>query len=256
MFSYSYPVFERKKLLKIDMLNQLRDFPRDMFEILYQDFSDGIAEGTKMKAEDGILTIEPGILLWKGIPYILSKTLRIPYEAAQVDSYIKVRFIEKGESGEAQQLMTEISIQDTPPKEDEMELARFKLQTGARLRDEHRDFFDYNTEFDTLNRIHAPFASKGGSCIWPDISKTFAKTIMKYPLSNPWDPAFCMNCLREEGVGYEEIKGYLNVRLQSEKKAYSNPEMYRAMGRILQEIKGGRAGRNSEPAGQKTMLLM
>ena len=38
MFKNIYPLFERKRLLKKEMLEILRDYPRDIFQILYQDY--------------------------------------------------------------------------------------------------------------------------------------------------------------------------------------------------------------------------
>ncbi len=36
MFKNTYPLFERKKVLKKEMLENLRDYPRDVFHILYR----------------------------------------------------------------------------------------------------------------------------------------------------------------------------------------------------------------------------
>ena len=45
MFKNIYPLFERKRLLKKEMLENLRDYPRNIFQILYQSYSDGILSG-------------------------------------------------------------------------------------------------------------------------------------------------------------------------------------------------------------------
>ena len=52
MFKNTYPLFERKKVLKKEMLENLRDYPRDVFHILYQDYSDGILVGCELKVQE------------------------------------------------------------------------------------------------------------------------------------------------------------------------------------------------------------
>lgn len=71
MFKNIYPLFERKRLLKKEMLEILRDFPRDIFQILYQDYADGILAGCELETIDGSLVIHPGIICYNKIPYIL-----------------------------------------------------------------------------------------------------------------------------------------------------------------------------------------
>ncbi len=49
MFRNIYPLFERKHLLKKEMLDNLRDYPREIFNMLYQDYSDGILSGCRLE---------------------------------------------------------------------------------------------------------------------------------------------------------------------------------------------------------------
>lgn len=71
MFRNIYPVFEAKKVLRIEMLENLRDYPRTLFDIEYQEYSDGILYGCRLKAADKELTVLPGIILFKGVPYFM-----------------------------------------------------------------------------------------------------------------------------------------------------------------------------------------
>jgi len=258
MFRNTYPVFERKRLLKIEMLKNLRDYPRELFGIFYQGYSNGIITGANLNVADDGLMISPGILYWEGIPYSMQEECRLSYEATEKTSYLKVKFLEELRGAEKQEYLTEVYIDGRPVNEQlELELCRFKLQKGARLRAEYTDFFDYGTEFDTINRIHVPFAALEKSTIWPEILKTFARTLMDNPIKSPWDYSFCMNCLHlDRAMHFEEINRYLNLRMQENKAEYKNQEIYRALGSILHEATGTRMMPPKEGNTPKKMLLL
>lgn len=257
MFQNIYPVFEKKRLLKMEMLKNLRDYPRELFELFYQGYSNGIITGVNLSIADDYLLISPGILYWDEIPYFLSEEWKLSYEATEKPSYLKVKFLEKLQGAEKQEYLTEIYIDDRPVNQKrELELCRFKLQKGARLRAEYTDFFDYSTEFDTINRIHVSFASAGKGTIWPEILKTFARTLMGYPIKSSWDYAFCLNCLHlDRAMHFEELNRYLGLRLQEKQTDYENQEIFEALGRILHEAAETNWMPEKSRSSQKKMLL-
>lgn len=258
MFKNTYPLFERKRLLKKEMLENLRDYPRDIFQILYQDMSDGILAGCNLSTDSNGLLIQPGIILYKKISYILDKPWSIPYEANGKMSYLKLRFLEKDSGIGQDEYLSQVHLDDIEPNEHhEIELARFKLQQGARLRTEYVDFFDYKTEFDTVNRIYVPYASIGRSSIIWDILVCYAETLMCNTIQNPWDYSFCMNCLHlKSAMPYKEIQMYLNVRLNQNRLDYSNIDIYDSLGKILLEMEGRVPRRNQAGKNNKKLLLL
>ncbi|WP_310602172.1 hypothetical protein [Anaerosporobacter sp.] len=48
MFQNQYPHFEKDSILKAGMLVNLREYPRDMFALMYQDYSDGIIQECRL----------------------------------------------------------------------------------------------------------------------------------------------------------------------------------------------------------------
>ena len=139
--------------------------------------------------------------------------------------------------------------------EQELELARFKLQAGARLRSDYVDFYDYETEFDTVNRIYVPYAAPDHPGIWPQILKSFARELLKYAVTDPWDCAFCLQCLqRKEAMPYEAVRAYLHARL-GQNKEYTNMQMYGALKKILREA-GGREEIPGQTRKKEGTLLM
>ena len=257
MFKNIYPLFERKRILKKEMLENLRDYPRNLFEIMYEDYADGILAGCRIEARREELVILPGILYHHHIPYFLEEACHVPYQSTGTVQYLKVHFADKTSGAGQEEYLSQIVLDERKPEEScEMELARFKLQEGARLRVEYVDFFDYSTEFDTVHIIHRPYASPGKSSIAPEIVKAFAKALMGYPVQSPWDYVFCMDALRERTLPYEEISAYLNVRGKAQKACYQNWEIDESLKQILLESSGKeQAGRQMERKEKKLLLM-
>jgi len=240
VFLNIYPVFEKKRLLKKEMLENIRDYPRNLFGILYQDYSDGVLSGCNLEADNGGVVIKPGILYYKGIPYVLEEPWRVPCKPEGRLVYLKVRFLDKSTGIGQVEYLTKIYLDEVKPDNNqEIELGRFKLQEGARLRTDYVDYYDYSTEFDTVDRIHVPYAAPGEKYgIWPRLLKCYAKTMMKYSVQNSLDCAFCMNCLQlREAMPYEMVRVYLNSRLGQEEE-YTNEEIYLGLKRILSQAVG------------------
>lgn len=256
MFQNVYPVFEAKKLLKKEMLDNLRDFPRELFDLQYRGYSDGILTGCELEGYDGGLRIMPGILYYQGIPYFLEKPFDVSVQAEGRLTYIKVRFLGKNIAARQEEYLSQIYIDERIPDPNyELELGRFKLQTGARLRTEYVDFFDYATEYDTIDRIYVPYAALGQQGIWPQLLKCFAKELLHFPKHESGDIAFCLNCLQlEKAMPYEAVKAYLNVRLRQDRE-YTNQQIYSSLKNILRES-GGKEGDFGGEIGKKEGTLL
>ena len=257
MFQNTYPVFEAKRLLKKEMLDNLRDYPRNLFTIQYQNYSDGILFGCELEETRGGLNIMPGILYYKSIPYFLEKPYRVVCEAEGKQAYLKVRFWDKAAGSGGVEYLSQVVVDEQPPNpEHEMELARFKLQPGARLRTEYTDFYDYDTEYDTVNRIHVPYAAPEGSGIWPGMFQCFARAMLRNTMTNPWDHAFCFSCLQlKEAMPYEVARAYLNGRLGQEKE-YTNMQIYNSLKSILREANQRQAQPRQSQKKEGTLIML
>lgn len=258
MYKNIYPLFVRKRMLTKEMLENLRDYPRIMPQILYQDYSDGIVAGSRLKVKPDGLAIEPGILWYKKVLYVLEEEITVPCEASGRQVYLKVKFEDKAAGISQDEYLSQICLDETEPDPDcELELCRFKLQEGARLRDTHTDFFDYHTEFDTLCLIHAPYASPVRSSICPQILHSFAAALLKRPIESPWDYPFILRCMKtQDTVSYGEVQTYLNMRLNLDRDGYTNAELYELLKRILLEAGNKGSGDGQMGRNQGKMLLL
>lgn len=258
MFRYEEPIFQKKRLLRIEMLEQLRDYPRNYLKLQYQGYSDGIVCGCQISWDSGQLEIAPGILYHAGSLYFMEEAHRMECLAEDKMRYLKVQFMtEVHEEGKIEGT-TRIVLNDRRPDAAcEMELCRFRLQEGARLRDTYENFEDYATEYDTVNRIHVPYASYGQATIWPAILRQFAEEILETNNKNVYDVSFAMNILANQGVVSAECVGsYLNMRLERKKAEHGNQSsMYRDLQEVLSQEKTGRTFRSGENEKQRSVIL-
>ena len=79
MFKYVYPQFEKKRLLRGEMLDQLRDYPKNYIKMSFQGYGDGVLAGCKLTWDNARLTVLPGIILYKGSLYIMETPYAVSY---------------------------------------------------------------------------------------------------------------------------------------------------------------------------------
>lgn len=242
MFFNSYPLFNRGRTLKLEMLEQLRDFPRNFIDVFLEQYSNGILSGCQLKVNSDYITVTKGIVKHNDMIYILKENCIVPYECTDRLVILKVRFLDETKNNDFVRYGTELFIDDNLEiQNDEMELCRFKVKTGAKLRVDYVSFEDMSTEYDTLNIINSPFAAKDKSSLSPEILKYFAKEAFKYNITNPLDISFCMMCLQNQDVIERDLLlSYTGARLKIQLKDYSNKEIYEHLVRILESIKQGK----------------
>lgn len=256
MFRYEYPQFEKKRILRVEMLEQLRDYPKEYIQLSFRGYSDGVVNGCEITWDDGRLTIAPGIVHRNGNLYFMEKPYTLDCFAEDKNQYLKVQFLtEINEAGKIVGNTRIILDGKMPDIACEIELCRFRLQEGARLRDSHENFEDYITEYDTVNLIHAPFAAKGKSTLNPIILMQFATETMNNHVLDPYDISFAMNVMANNGVIPAEcIRQYLNIQLDGMVKAEENQNLYRGLLKVLREQERG--SHKAVKGGQKRKSVM
>lgn len=241
MFHYEYPRFEKKYLLRIEMLEQLRDYPRNYINLLFRGYGNGIVNGCELKWEENELTVLPGMIYWGRNLYFMEEPYKLECKAQDNLCYLKVKFLEEIKESVKVLGMASIYIDNKRPNYAcEMEIGRFRLQAGARLRSSYKNFSDFSTEYDTINRIHTPFSDNGGSTISPGILIQFAHEMLEKDLSDTYDVSFCMNVLANDGkIASKCIKTYLKRQCDSDvRKEDSNEKIYEGLLNTLKSRSG------------------
>lgn len=244
MFIDSFPKFEEGRILKREMLEELRDYPRSFVEIHYQNYADGIISGANLNVSDSKIIVEKGIIKYKGIVYLLKSETEIKYEDSLEETAIIVRFLED-ETQDFKILRGSIELEKCSNLEGEyLELGRFNLEKGAFLRDSYRDFFDLETGYNTLNIVNVLYSCSTGDTIHPKITTYFCQEMTKRGISDSWDINFVMTGLSQNPISRQIIEIYIREKLKIDEEDMDNSRIYNCLCKILQE--SGRIARSSE----------
>jgi len=257
MFATNYPLFERGRLLKIEMLEALRDFPRDLLEIYFKDSPKGILTGCEIKTEKHHLVIEPGIILYNNLLFILKEPYEVPYLSNNRLTLLKVRCLDTEQEKDFKRSISQIYLDyQCECKENEIELCRFKLKEGARLRSNYVDFQDLSTEYDTVNRLYVPYIKGNLLTFTPEILSYYVKELLNCQNLDPIDIQFCYLILQNEGViAWHVVEAYLKMKGERVLEPVSKEQAYGTLSRILQRIKqGGKAKGNQNGLGRGILL--
>ncbi|WP_088829942.1 DNA and RNA helicase [Paenibacillus tyrfis] len=256
MFSNIYPNFHKGRILKREMLESLRDYPRQLADLYFQSYSDGIVAGTDVRVEEEQLVVGCGIVKHGGRLYTLEEEQQVPYSATGKETVLKIRFHAAEEQSDYTVYGAELALDEEAAGGSELELGRFKLKEGAKLRSEYQSFADFATEFNTWNMIHAAYAGVGQRSVHPALMRYFAGQLLSRGSTNPYDIAFAMQCMSQEAVDRELILHYIGTRLGMGYKPYDNGQIHKYLGRILDDIQGGnRRGPEMRPGGPRRMIV-
>jgi hypothetical protein len=266
-FERERPIFSQYQPLTASALAALWDIAAAERQARYADLSDGVVSGCGLYEENGYLGVESGIVKFGGGLYISPERQSLPYRATETWSVLKIVFQPERQERDfirgAGELALDDNIEILP---NEMELGRFKLKEGFRLRMAHESFQDMGTAYDTLCLIHVPMAATGGPTLSPLVTQAFAREAYPFLLKpaaveragrDPLaDIVFCGVCLTSNTLRREYIQLYVCGRLGWDYRELDNGELYRRLGEILESIKTGRPLPGGGPAGRKTLRLM
>ncbi len=251
-----YPNFTKGRILKIEMLENLRDYSRDALDVLTNDLSDGIVKGLDANVNKNIITFAKGIVKYKGKVYLISENISIDYETTDVEVVIKLVFLEESlESDYRIQYISVILDKDTIIKENEVELGRFKLKDGAYLRTDYKDLDDYTTEFNTINLINVHYAYYENHTLTPKFMKSFGREILKTKTKDIWDINFGTSCVNFGTISRDLIIEYINSKLDEDNKSFSNDEIHKKLIVVLEKVREENKFEKNNIRIRKTILV-
>ncbi|MGZ0042449.1 DNA and RNA helicase [Paenibacillus ottowii] len=255
MLTHIVPKFEKGRILKTEMLENLRDYPRSFLDIRYQDYSDGIITGMNVTVGEHTLTVGRGIVKHNDKLYLLEQEHEVPYAATGRLSVLKIKFQKEQSTTDFQSYLGEIVIEEEQANQSELELGRYKLKEGALLRSDYVDFADLATEFNTFNLIEVPHAGTTGPTLSPFMFKMFARELISRGTSDPFDLAFTMLCLNQGFIEREAVLHYLSSRSGASYRDYGSNKLHQVMARVLEEKGGRRVNTGTPRSGSPRMLV-
>jgi hypothetical protein len=237
-------------------LENLRDYPRDMADVLFDELSDGVVSGFKPIISENTFTISKGVAKYQGGIYLMNSQETLEYGETDNEVLVKLRFGEELQDGDFKTRNAEISI-DRSLKilPNEIELFRFKLKKGAYLRDDYQDLDDFTTEYNTVNIVNVPRAGRGEATIAGAVTRYFAEQALKTTVRDAVDINFCMLCLNSEKVEKSAICAYICYKLNEFETTFTNAEIHIKLTRILRAIKRENQGRKRERTEHRRIVV-
>ncbi len=242
MAGFKIPVFESGTVLTQEMLESLKNYAIDLGTLGLAGYSDGIVSGCGVTMSGNILYVNRGIIMFAGNLYFLPQEMKIMIHPG--NDWQVLRLQVGSMSRDKNFLIGELRLEltsDLTETQNKIEICRFRLQNGAMLRNQYRDFNDLSTEFDTINEIYAQWSGYQKKTISNRILIEFAKEARKKNTQNPQDILFIQQILMLNGksMSREAILYYLSVRLNKPYKDMSNEEIYRSFCEVLRTCKFG-----------------
>lgn len=236
-----YPAFERGRIMKKESLWALRDYSYSALQLQYQDYPDGIISGCRIRTEKDSLYIGPGMLKCRDFVFLFTGEEAVGYVPTNQYVSLKFRLNKKEEQPDYTRYITEFVLdENTERTQDELEICRFKLKEGAKLRTDYKDFFDIQTEYDTVNLADATWSASGRNTLSKEITDYFAKEILKCKEAKWQDVQFAYFLLQSrEAVSFDVLKDYIRRKTDEENRNYNTREIFWKLEEILNEIRRG-----------------
>ena len=251
------PVFEKGNIVTAEMLEAVKALPVDYQTIRYSGYSNGILTGCKVSINDGEILVGKGIIVFEENLYYITEPLSVMYQASNEWCILQVVVGNKMSYRNVEEQELEAVLTSEAAKRlDGIEVCRFRLQAGAMLRGNYRNFQDLETEYDTINEIYAEWSSFEESTVSARLLRCFAEELGKKPLE-PIDFMMCQQIYQMNGqsLNRRALITYLNQRLQLKKEHYTNKEIYQKMTEITR-MQQGRGPRMPERPQRATRIIV
>ena len=238
-----YPLFERNRILKKELLWSLRDYSFSHVQLEYQEYGQGILRGCEIQVQGDELAVGPGMIKYGQFICLMMEEQRIGYKPAEQMQYLKLKIEidRRSQDYTAYQINLALDLNEIQA-ENEFELCRFNLRKGAQLRDHYKDFSDMETEYDTVNVLHADWGGLGGGSIAPAITRYFAEIVLDNENSLSDDRSFSYLSLSQTGaVPIKVLSDYCSRRTGNSPEGMTDSvRLYKSLCVIIDNIRKGK----------------
>ncbi len=256
-----YPAFERGRIMKKELLWALRDYACSALQIKYLKYANGILSGCGIHPEGSTLRIAPGMIKCADYIFLITGEETVSYTPTGEYTSLKFRLKEKENLPDYTRYLTEFVLDESLERgKNEIELCRFKLKEGAALRTEYKDFYDIQTEYDTVNLANATWSCAGQNTLSKDITDYFAQKVLECEKAEEHDIQFAYFLLQgQEAADYRILTDYIRRKtgesVQDVRKI-STEEAFEKLVDILDGIrKGTGTYRNNRSSAERRMIV-
>lgn len=202
-----YPTFNKGQILKQNMLETLRDFPREVLNVLFLDYDDGIICGFKSEIDNETrsISVMPGIIKLNGKLAFLTEPKKINVSNGKNFIYIDV-IEEDCADGKEMKINFQNLSEEMPSK---FEYVRFVSEKTTPL-GVCKDFFNIS-RVETYNLIfsYSKKSVSGGSILRDEILEFYAREVLSISKRESEDTTFaylCLNGIFSKAVFDEYLK--------------------------------------------------
>jgi len=239
LFTITYPLFERGRIMKKEMLLALRDYSFGLAQLQFSNLTNGIITGCNLSAVGTRLTIAPSIFKFNEFIHIMTEPQSIDCKPTEQITVVKIRFSSNNSGSDYVHYSGKVILDaNINLADNEIELCRFKLKLGSNLRTKYVDFDDIETEYDTVNLANATWSGIEEAGIAMPILRNYAKEALTCHLTDPWDISFCSQCMSQERVHRQVIMAYLLAKDVSVPSDISNLDIYSGLAFVLRRLRG------------------
>lgn len=234
-----FPRFERGRIMKKELLWALRDYSYESLKIQYQDYSNGILKGLEITVEDDCIVLGRGMVKFDEFIYLVTEPVLVPYKATNEYQVLKGKVRVKDVSPDAILYGIDFVLdRELDRKEDEFEVCRFKLRQGAKLRNQYKAFYDIETEYDTVNLVHATWAGVDGETMSPVVMRMFGEEIKGCENSDEEDRSICFSILNGNSISRKSLLLYMKDRKIDIDEDAGNKEIFQGLEVIIRNFSG------------------
>lgn len=256
-----YPAFERGRIMKKELLWALRDYACSALQIKYLKYANGILSGCGIHPEGSTLRIAPGMIKCADYIFLITGEETVSYTPTGEYTSLKFRLKEKENLPDYTRYLTEFVLDESLERgKNEIELCRFKLKEGAALRTEYKDFYDIQTEYDTVNLANATWSCAGQNTLSKDITDYFAQKVLECEKAEEQDIQFAYFLLQgQEAADYRILTDYIRRKTSEsvqDVRKISTEEAFEKLVDILDGIrKGTGTYRNNRSSAERRMIV-
>ena len=248
MTGYKMPIFSSGGLLTREMMDWMKNYELAFSLSSFAGYTDGIISGFAIETEPGLVRVGRGMMKYEDTIIFLPDECIVKITPKRETQVVRIVLNDMECNHEFEELQMEITVDtDMTQKRNSIEICRFQLESGARLRTEYAGFEDMNTLHNVVNLIEATWSAYEEDSIHPRILQEFAREAQSCQQKTPADLAFLMQITNLHGRACDRslIQFYLQekeienptAKDPGDTKRYSNKDIFVQLNRILKNMK-------------------